>query len=312
MAQIKKTLLITGASGFLGTWISDAAYAQGYTLIGIDLRGPLHPKKWKRFATSSTESVDLLHLTAGEELFGVLHLAGGASVYASVSDPYGDFSSLVPGSVRLALFIAEFHPNARMFLFSSASVYGNPKSLPIKENSEILPISPYGTHKAVVESVLEHYTRIFDLKVTVFRIFSVYGLGLRKQLIWDVAQRALEAASAGKKSISVYGTGFESRDFIHVHDLCVAALQILDRRDDTKFEIYNLASGIENTVKEVVDCLVDSLELDLEINYSGESREGDPINWRADVDKLSKIGFLPKYNITTGIKDLAESIKLDN
>ncbi|WP_183559885.1 NAD-dependent epimerase/dehydratase family protein [Mucilaginibacter sp. SP1R1] len=92
-----KTLLITGASGFLGTWLAEQAALEGYKLMGIDLRAPLHPHFWAGFATSSLESVDLDNLLKGNNIMGVCHLAGGASVASSVADPYGDFSSLLPG-----------------------------------------------------------------------------------------------------------------------------------------------------------------------------------------------------------------------
>jgi UDP-glucose 4-epimerase len=300
-----KTLLITGASGFLGTYLADAAYASGYKIIGIDLRAPSRPQIWFNFATSSCDTTDLSELLKGETLHAVCHLAGGASVAASVNDPYADFSSLLPGTARLGIYIAKYQPQARLYLFSSAAVYGNPKSLPVTERTQVLPISPYGVHKATSESLLFHYARIFDFKVTAFRIFSVFGPGLKKQLIWDVGQNALNAVEKGNRQVVLFGTGNESRDFIYVKDVCKAVLMVMDHESKQKVEVYNLASGLESSVGEVARCLVKNLKLDVEVSFNGEVRKGDPMNWRADISRLQKLGYQSDYSLESGLKEIA-------
>lgn len=300
-----QTILITGASGFLGTWLADAAYAAGYRIIGIDLRAPSKPQIWAGFATSSCDTTDLVGLLQGESLYAVCHLAGGASVAASFADPYGDFASLIPGTSRLAIYLAKVQPQARLYLFSSAAVYGNPQSLPIGERTRVRPISPYGVHKATSETLLFHYARVLKLHVTAFRIFSVFGPGLKKQIVWDVGQHALDAVSRGKKSITLFGTGAESRDFIYVKDLCKAVLTVLAHGSNQAIEVYNLASGIESRISEVAECLVQKLELPLRISFNGEVRKGDPLNWRADISKLEALGFHADYNLEAGLKEIA-------
>ena len=307
--MFNKTILITGASGFLGTWLADAAHHSGYTIIGIDLRAPFKPQIWANFATSSCETTDFAELLQGETVHAVCHLAGGASVAASVSDPYADFSSLLPGTARMALFIAKAQPKARLYLFSSAAVYGNPMSLPITETTQVLPISPYGVHKAISESLLFHYARIYNLNVTAFRIFSIFGPGLRKQLIWDVGQHALTAMKDGKRNIVLFGTGKESRDFMYVKDVCKAVLTVLAHDSTQKVEIFNLASGVESCIAEVAQCLVKNLEVDVNVSFNGEVRIGDPINWRADISRLQELGFQSEYCLASGLKEIATWMK---
>ncbi|GAA3985606.1 NAD-dependent epimerase/dehydratase family protein [Mucilaginibacter dorajii] len=299
------TLLITGASGFLGTYLADEAAKQGYQLVGIDLRAPLKPHLWSRFTTSSLENADLDQLLKGFNLAAVCHLAGGASVALSVNDPYGDFSSLLPGTARIALYLLKVQPQAQIFFFSSAAVYGNPIKLPISEQTPLQPISPYGIHKALAESLLANYSRAMGLKATIFRIFSVYGPGLRKQLIYDVSLRAMRAAALGERSIQLFGTGLESRDFMYVEDLCKAVLTVLESSAKSGFDVYNLGSGTENTVANVANCIVKHLDIDIEITFDGKVPKGDPLNWRADINKLSQLGFKTQYTIDDGLKQVA-------
>lgn len=300
-----KTILITGASGFLGTWLAEAAFEQGYRIIGIDLRAPFKPQIWAKFATSSCETTDLSELLKHETIHAVCHLAGGASVAASVNDPYADFSSLLPGTARLAVFLANNQPQARLFFFSSAAVYGNPQQLPITEQTPVRPISPYGAHKATAETLLFHYADIYNLKVTAFRIFSIFGPGLRKQLIWDVGQNALSAAKSQKYGIVLFGTGQESRDFMYVKDVCKAVLTVIAHQSKYRTEVFNLGSGVESSVSEVANCLVQHLQLNLEVSFDGTVRKGDPTNWRVDTRRLQELGYQAEYCLESGLKEVA-------
>lgn len=309
MSNNKATILITGAAGFLGTWMADECHKKGFDLIGIDLRVPFEPQIWSNFSTSSCATADFEQLIAGKKLLAVLHLAGSASVGFSVSDPFSDFASLLPGTARLALYLARHQPQARLFFFSSAAVYGNPLVLPIKEEAPIIPISPYGIHKATAENLLSHYSRIFNLRLTILRIFSVYGPGLRKQLVWDVYQKSLSAMQAGEQSITLFGTGNESRDFIYVKDVCDAVLSLLSYSSNEYLGIYNLASGIETTIKDAAHYIIKHLGGGIEIKFDGKISKGDPANWSVDTKNLSSTGFTCRYTLEEGLGEVEKWIK---
>lgn len=305
----KKIVLITGASGFLGTWLATELVKSGYSIIGIDIQVPQQPQLFMDFATASCETVDFEKLLDESKVFAVCHLAGGSSVGSSVINPFSDFTSLLPGTVRLALYLANNQPAARLFLFSSAAVYGNPSNLPVTEKTPISPISPYGAHKALTETLLTHYARIFNLQITILRIFSVYGSGLRKQLLWDVSQRAISAMQNGEKSIVLSGSGFESRDFIYASDVCRAVILLMERSSRNSIETYNLSSGIESTVRDVAVRLLHHLQVDITINFNNVVPQGDPTNWNADISKLQECGFLPQVSLDVGLEQVANWIK---
>jgi nucleoside-diphosphate-sugar epimerase len=239
------------------------------------------------------------------EVNAFFHLAGGASVPDSVQNPYRDFSVSVPGTVRLLTYIAKYQPSARLVFFSSAAVYGNPGVLPIEETAEVAPISPYGIHKASSEFLLQHYARLYHLRTTVLRVFSAFGAGLKKQFFWDLSKFAFRAAALGEKCITLHGTGRESRDFLHAHDIAKAALCIAGRAGVPGHEVFNVGSGRETTIAEAASLLLRHLDIDVSVEFNGVQRTGEPLNWRADVTRLSAAGFRPETSLSEGIRTVA-------
>jgi UDP-glucose 4-epimerase len=128
------------------------------------------------------------------------------------------------------------------------------------------------------------------------RIFSAYGPGLQKQLLWDVFQKSQQATS-----IKLFGTGYESRDFIFVTDI-IQAIALIIERGAFDGSAYNLASGTETTVQEIVAELLKALSYSGQLAFSGASRSGDPINWQADISRLTSLGFTPNVSIHQGIR----------
>lgn len=302
-----KTILVTGCNGFLGSHLVTQLAADGAKIIGVDRSGAAHAKSGVTFIRAKCEDVF-------EDLIGrwrpdfVFHLAGPASVNASLSDPKLDFKGLLPGVAALGSALLQEKLDARVVLFSSAAVYGEPESLPVDETAPIKPISPYGIHKAAAENLLGHYGRLGGFPVASLRIFSAYGIGLRRQLFWDLGQRAVRAQKAGQTSVEVFGTGNETRDFIHAKDVARAAAAIARSELDSGLTILNVASGSETRIEDAAKALVSTIDPGLKITFTDQRRSGDPSRWVADVRKLDAIGFRPTHNLFTEIDDLARWI----
>jgi UDP-glucose 4-epimerase len=301
----KKLILLTGASGFLGGYVADACRAAGHAVLGVDVRPPRAGQSWEDLRIQSCESIGWESFLRGREIDVVFHLAGGASVPESVQDPYRDFATSLPGTANLLSYIARRNPSTHFIFFSSAAVYGNPRSLPIGETSPVAPISPYGIHKASAEFLLQHYARLYNLQVSVLRLFSAFGVGLRKQLFWDLSRRALEASARGETCVTLHGSGAETRDFIYATDIANAALLVANRPRRAGFECYNIASGKETTIREAASLLLDRLGLGLNIVFAGAPRSGDPLHWRADISKAAALGFQPAAPLAEGLNAVA-------
>ena len=233
----------------------------------------------------------------------LIHCAGSASVPYSMQEPYDDFRQ----SAGVTAFILETirkHRHSCHFVFlSSAAVYGNPSKLPVGEESPCRPISPYGYHKSMCEMLCKEYETIYGVRSSVLRIFSAYGERLRKQVIFDLCRKF---SGPSLKTVEVYGTGEETRDFIHARDIA----QAIDRIHNAGGPgIFNVASGIQTSIREVIELIKNCFRSNKEIVYSGSTRPGDPLYWQADISRLSSSGFRQEIPLNEGIRNYCRWFK---
>ena len=226
----------------------------------------------------------------------VVHLAGGSAVGPSFAQPAEDFRRSVLAAGELAEWLRMRAPSARLVMASSAAVYGGGHDEPIVETAAPVPYSPYGFHKRMAELIWESYARNFGLRVAVVRLFSVYGPGLRKQLLWDACGKL----AAGAPTLDLGGTGDELRDWVHVED---AARLLLLAAAEAASEpwVINGGTGVATTVREIAECLTHAMGRPLEVRFSGLSRSGDPARLVADTSRLNSMGFAPQRLWKEGI-----------
>lgn len=187
-------------------------------------------------------------------------------------------------------------PDCHVIFLSSAAVYGNPSRLPVTEDAGLLPLSPYGQHKMEAEGLCRRFSMLPGTTTTILRVFSAYGPGLRRQVLWDICERALT-----KGRVSLHGRGSESRDFIFVDDIADACRVLIDARTSYGTETYNVASGVETTIASLANDLVHALDVDVPVVFDGVEVPGDPLNWRADITRLRDLGWAPATDLDAGI-----------
>jgi UDP-glucose 4-epimerase len=228
-----------------------------------------------------------------------INAAGSGNVQLSILNPEVDFTAnveLVESLLKLKKRIA---PSGMFIQFSSAAVYGNPRILPVKEDSLLNPISPYGYNKLLSENLCKHYAELYGIQSIILRPFSVYGPGLKKQLIWDVHKKFFQ--SDKKETIEFFGTGNETRDFIFIQDLCqMVELLIKQASDLSNFELFNVSNEEEVKIKTIIELIASKFE-DKPFLFSGISREGDPDNWKGDNSRLKQLGYSRKHSLEQGL-----------
>jgi UDP-glucose 4-epimerase len=213
-----------------------------------------------------------------------------------VKDPTGDFNASIPVTFNLLSGLRLHTPACRLIYLSSAAVYGNAKALPIDETEPAAPISPYGFHKLVCEHLCTEFCKVYGLPTTIVRIFSAYGAGLRRQVLWDICRKALTG-----EALRLRGTGNESRDFIHVQDVA-RAIHLVSEKGCYEGEVYNIASGTETTIKELADLILTQIGQAGRVTFDNRTAVGNPLNWRADISRLIRIGFVPQVSLEEGVR----------
>jgi UDP-glucose 4-epimerase len=294
-------ILITGVAGFIGRYVARHFSELGWSVIGID--------------TSAAENVPMASLADYSELRlhdpalnqilqkyqpeVCVHCAGRSAVSSSMTEPTPDFYANTVTTYEVLNALRLYAPNCRFIYLSSAAVYGNPHSLPISENQVPAPLSPYGFHKLQSEILCQEFSHVYSLSTASVRIFSAYGPGLRRQVLWDICQKVII-----QKALCLQGTGLESRDFIHALDIA-KAFRIIACGAPMKGEVYNLASGREITVRELAIMVLDVLESTCLPKFDGEISPGIPLNWQADISALEKLGFTTSVPLERGVKTFA-------
>ncbi len=284
--------LIIGSRGFIGQHLFNHLKTKN-KVWGADVVVDYEHKD-DYFLIDSTNA-DFKDIFKKQDFDVCINCSGAASVPDSIDSPLRDYFLNTVNVFKILEAIRDSQTDCKFLNLSSAAVYGNPSKLPIKENSQLQPLSPYGIHKRQSEEICQEFHNHFDVKTCSLRIFSAYGDGLTKQLFWDLFKKAQTG-----KEISLYGTGLESRDFIYITDL-VRAIEIVAVNAVFDGKAINIANGKELLIKDVVGVFYNFFNDEVKFQFSSESRAGDPNNWRADISLIKELGYTQEYSINEGL-----------
>ena len=297
-----KRVLITGAAGFVGRYVAKEFSKQGYDVIGMGWGKFPDYADWELSAWYEAEvSLEMLCEYANQPDV-IVHCAGGASVGNSVQRPRQDFCQTVDATSHVLEYIRLHSPQTKLIYPSSAAVYGNVKASPIAESTPYNPVSPYGVHKMMAEQLCQLYASRYELSIAVVRLFSIYGEGLRKQLLWDACNKL----SVGETSF--FGSGEEIRDWLHVSDaarlLCLASEQA-----SSLYTVVNGGSGKGVKVKDILHCLCDAMNVEKELVFSSVQKDGDPNVLLADHTMALSWGWSSQLELKQGISSYVQWFK---
>jgi dTDP-glucose 4,6-dehydratase/UDP-glucose 4-epimerase len=295
-------ILIIGSRGFIGSNIYDHFESQGDDVFSCDFLDIRNQKNYFRinpFNSDYNEILEKHHFDL------VINCAGSANVGASIENPFFDFDLNVNVVSKILGAIYKTNKETKFINFSSAAVYGNPLSLPITAESAqyATPISPYGVHKRMSEILLKSYFDSFQIPTCSLRVFSAYGNGQKKLLMWDLFQKFTDNS---KSKIELFGTGNETRDFIHINDI-LQQVKLVIKNANFNGEAINIGNGVETPISEIAQLFKDSLISDKQIEFNNIIRGGDPLNWRADISVLQNWGYFQSVDLKLGINSFIQS-----
>lgn len=309
--QNRKNILVVGGAGYIGSHMVLMLQEQGYTPIVLDNLSTGH-----RDAVIDAECIvgdmsdkDLLRqLFTKYAISAVMHFASFIEVAESVAHPAIYYTNNVANLLSLLDVMAECH--VKQFIFSSsASVYGEPQSIPINESHPLAPINPYGRTKRMAEEIIADYAASNSMQYAILRYFNAAGsdpqgrVGERHRHESHLIPLVLAAAEGEREHITLYGNDYPTedgtcvRDYVHVADLCAAHLLSLQAlQQGAQAAIYNLGNGQGYSVRQVIDMTQAITQRAIPIIYAGR-RAGDPAVLIADASLIKQeLQWRPQFN----------------
>jgi UDP-glucose 4-epimerase len=303
-------ILVTGGAGFIGSHTVDLLLANDLQVIVLDnlASGKLanlnlsHPKL--TFIEGDILDYSLLQKTIAK-CDAVLHLAALPSVPRSIAEPIVSLQVNLQGLVHVLQAIRESGKSIRLVYASSASVYGNNLELPCNDEIPLsnMALSPYALEKANNERYADLYARLFELNSLGLRYFNVYGVRQDPESPYSGVISKFVECYQHDKTITIFGDGEQSRDFIHVTDVAYANLLALQ---GSYCGVLNIATGVPETLRNLIHYIEIAGKRAARLEFAA-ARAGDVVRSYAKIDKASHhLNFRYSTNLAQGIHSLLE------
>ena len=327
----QKTALVTGSAGFIGYHISKKLLDEGWRVIGLDCMSDYYDVSLKErresmlLQNASYRSVHekvetpnfLMNLFEAERPNVVIHLAAQAGVRYSIENPRSYLESNIVGTFEL-LEAARAFPPKHMLLASTSSVYGSNEKMPYKETVRAdEQMSFYAATKKSTENMAHSYAHLFELPITMFRFFTVYGPWGRP----DMALFKFTKAILNGEPIDVYNQGDMSRDFTYIDDLINGMCLLIDsipgktdlseKKDcklDSKshvapFRVVNIGNSQPHQLLDFISAIEDTVGIQAVKNFMPMQAGDVPATW-ADITLLNELtGYKQSMDLPTGVRN---------
>ncbi|HEY7472831.1 MAG TPA: NAD-dependent epimerase/dehydratase family protein [Gemmatimonadota bacterium] len=306
-------ILVTGAAGFIGSWLTERLLDRGDEVVGFDNFDPFYDRTLKERNLETARASDRFELVEGDlrdadavsglfdagSVDAVVHLAARAGVRPSLQDPAGYFETNLTGTAHL-LEAMRRAGCPRLVFASSSSVYGNNRKVPFHEDDRVdFPISPYAATKKAGEELCHVYRAVHGFSIVALRFFTVYGPRQRPEMAIHAFTRRL----FGGDAIPVFGDGSMERDFTYVDDVVGGVTAAVDLvLGGTVFHIVNLGESRPVRLADLVAALEQATGREARIDRRPVPA-GDVERTFADVTRARELlGYEPRTALPEGLR----------
>jgi UDP-glucose 4-epimerase len=295
--------LVTGGAGFIGSNVVKLLVGEGYDVVVLDNLFSGYRKNLEPFPKVALVEGDVRDAGAVERAIAgaevVFHLAASVGNIRSIEQPVEDSEVNLIGTIRV-LEAARRAGVRKIVCSSSAAIFGELRHLPIREDHPAEPDSPYGVSKLAEEKMCLSYSRIHDIEAVCLRYFNVYGVNQRFDAYGNVIPIFAHRMMRGE-TLTVYGDGEQTRDFVNVADVARANLLAAEARGISG--AFNVASGVSITVNRLVEMLRETSDDDIAVEYA-PPRKGEVRDSGADISAArASLGYEPTVGIREGLAE---------
>jgi nucleoside-diphosphate-sugar epimerase len=299
-------VLVTGVAGFVGSHLAEKLLSERYDVIGIDKFLDNYPRRFKqknlepflkhrnfKFVEEDLLQVDLRQLL--KDVSYVFHLAAQPGVRSSWGDEFVLYSQNNIVATQILLEACKGFGVKKIVYASSSSVYGDTNDLPMREEGNTRPVSPYGVSKLAAENLCYLYWKAYGLPTVSLRFFTVYGPRQRPDMFFHIFMDRLRRG----EEIPLYDDGEQTRDFTYCADIVDGLLGAAVYPGVG--EIFNLGGGTESSVLNVIRTVEDISGREARLK-TFERQKGDVRHTRARLDSAAeKLRYCPKVSLQEGL-----------
>jgi len=301
-----RRVLVTGGAGFVGGAVVRRLVEAGAKVTVLDDlftgRAETIPTQAEFVEGSVTDQALVRELVARSSL--VFHMAA-RNIIASTANPRDDFETNIGGTLNVLLAARESRPD-RVVYTSSTSVYGNPRSIPINEDDNLVPITPYAVSKLSGEHYCLAFYESYGLPVATVRYSNVYGPGQRPDNPYcGVVSKFLTNCHQGVP-LTIHGDGEQTRDFTYIDDAVDATL-LAATHPRAEGDVFNVGTGIETSVTRLAQLIGGAMDRDVDIQHI-DRRDIDNIRRRVvNIEKMRRmLRWAPQVTLEKGLARTAE------
>jgi UDP-glucose 4-epimerase len=300
-------VLVTGGAGFIGSNLVKQLISKGYSVTVLDNFMSGYRSNLEPFPSVHLIEGDIRDVSKVEEAMkgvdAVFHLAASVGNKRSIDNPIEDAEINVLGTLRI-LEAARKAGVRKIVTSSSAGIFGELKTLPIREDHPIEPDTPYGSSKLCEEKLCLAYAKLYPIEAVCLRYFNVYGPNQRFDAYGNVIP-IFVFRMLRNETITIFGDGEQTRDFVHVDDVVQANIKAAESIGISG--AFNIASGKRVTINRLVEIITKNCNAKIEY---GNKRPGDVLHSLADISfAKEKLNFQPNIELEKGLKEYIEWAK---
>lgn len=298
---------ITGGAGFIGSNLADALLYNGHEVVVYDnfvtgqkmfVEHNLDNKKYTLIEADVLDKEKLVDSMKGCDM--VFHLQANADVRGGIQNTLIDVEQNIIGTHNV-LEGVRINEIEKIAFASSATIYGEPEQIPTPENIAPDQTSIYGASKYSAEALIQAYSEYFNIKNYIFRFVSFMGPRYTHGVIFDFMKKLLQNSA----SLEILGDGSQRKSYLHVSDGIRAILTAIEKADN-KTNIFNLGNREWINVVDLADIVISTMGIqNVEYSFTGGKRgwKGDTPFVHLDIERISKLGWEPKYTVEETIID---------